>query len=270
MDTLVAATPPPVSTVFTSSTTWTSVGPFGSQRCGRRPASSSAAAIVPAPSPPMTSTAGRSRAVVVMTIPSPGPGVAPAGSATPIRRAASEPMMNGIAPRKSSGFDRIGRSIAIVSNPRRAATSAPADTSAAPGRSPSTMRALTKSTNPSPLRSCSTSPGEKMATRSAGRGEVCWVLTVAPGAISTITTTAPAARTRRVCRMRAAPRGEVAPPVYLPHLPYLPYQTRRIASSPCWRFFAVRIWPKLEDSALVTCPPLNGAFRLSVPSRLNT
>ena len=62
----------------------------------------------------------------------------------------------------------------------------------------------------------------------------------------------------------------------LPVLAFLPftlaafYQARRTANSACCRFLAVRICPKLEDTALVTCPPLNGAFRLSVPRTLNT
>ena len=62
----------------------------------------------------------------------------------------------------------------------------------------------------------------------------------------------------------------------LPVLAFLPftlaafYQARRTASSACCRFLAVRICPKLEDTALVTWPPLNGAFRLSVPRILNT
>src|SRR5438552_6274001 len=61
-----------------------------------------------------------------------------------------------------SGFSRTtGRSIADVSNPSLAATSAAADSSPAVGFSGSTMRAFTKSTAPSPLRSWNTTPGLK-------------------------------------------------------------------------------------------------------------
>ncbi len=165
MVTLSTALPPSPRTVLTALATSESEGPSGSHTWGRRPASSSAAAIVPASSAPETMTAGAPDAVAVTIIPSPGRSDAiAAGGVTPVRRMPSRPTMNAVAP--ASGVAESGRFIAIVSKPSRAARSAAADTSAALGLSPNTTRAWTKSITPSPLRSWRRPPGAKSAARS--------------------------------------------------------------------------------------------------------
>ena len=69
----------------------------------------------------------------------------------------------------------IGKSIAEVSNPSRAATSAAAASSAAVGRSGRTIRASTKSIAPSPFVSRNATPGLKKSDSddaAAGEGSV--------------------------------------------------------------------------------------------------
>src|SRR5262245_17742409 len=71
-------------------------------------------------------------------------------------------------PAATPAEDTTGRSIADVSYPRRAATSAAAASSAAVARSGSTIRASTKSTTPSWLRSWNTTPGLKNSASEDG------------------------------------------------------------------------------------------------------
>ena len=65
----------------------------------------------------------------------------------------------------------MGKSIADVSNPRRAATLAAAASSAIDGLSGTTMRASTASIAPSPFESRKTVPGLKKSEREGAEGD---------------------------------------------------------------------------------------------------
>src|SRR5436309_1092777 len=136
---------------------------------GRRPDTMTAAAARPSSSPPSTAIAGLDEDVNAATRPSPALRLPPPSAAAVIPELASEP-----APTKIEGLAAdapvcaIGRSIADVSNPRRAATFAAAESSAVVGRPGNTIFAFTKSIAPSPFVSRRATPGLKNSDSDIG------------------------------------------------------------------------------------------------------
>ena len=147
-----------------------SVGPFGSPADGSTPANANAAARVPAPSAPSSMTIVRPFTAVTATAPSDVFNVS-AGGVAPSRAAACGPMaMAG----PDSALRFIGRSMASVSCPSRAATSAAAATSSVEGVSGSTIVAATASGTLSPLVSSTRPPSDHMvASDGAAAAAAC-------------------------------------------------------------------------------------------------
>src|SRR5262245_51606106 len=144
---------------------------------GRWPPNITAAAPMPASSPPSTAIAGCPPELKAATMPSPAFRLPP-----PSDSAVAPDPDSAFAPTKIVGtaspsllpIRATGMFIAEVSYPSRAATLAAAASSPAVGCSASTIRALTKSTAPSLLRSWKTTPGlKKSASAAAEAADDC-------------------------------------------------------------------------------------------------
>src|SRR5437588_7885848 len=122
-----------------------------------------AAAINPSSSPPRRATPGFPEMSSAATSPPPGFRLDAPSAAAVVPEPASDlaPMNTAGRLVSAAGWRSMGRSIADVSNPRRAATLAAAASSAIDGSSGRTMRASTASIAPSSFVSRKTAPGLK-------------------------------------------------------------------------------------------------------------
>ena len=141
--------------------------------CGSTPAKRRAAASRPSSSPPSTRIHVRPSTSRMATTPSPASsevGSTP-GDVSPDPVSPARPITIGIA--SPAGPRAMGRSIAIVSKPRRAAISAAAAVAATEGEAPRTREAFTRSGTLSPLVSSTRLPSSNIVARSIASGVSC-------------------------------------------------------------------------------------------------